>query len=157
MSVETSAQPSSAGVEPGGTPAHDPVNSPRHYAGKTMQVIDVIEAWRANAHMGNVIKYILRAPSKNGVQDLQKAIWYLKRAHKVHTGPLQTEKASGPNFEVVEREFGVSERIATAYTATTIAIQLGENFLIRRAWLEAAIANIEAEIVSLQSGSGGAT
>jgi hypothetical protein len=150
------AQPSSAGVVPGETPAHDPVHRPSHYVGKTMQVIDVIEAWRANAHMGNVIKYILRAPNKNGIQDLQKAIWYLNRAITTHTGPLQTEKAQGPNFEVILKEFGVSMNIAAAYTAATIAMQLGGNFLNRRTWLETAIKDIELEIKELQSGSGGA-
>jgi hypothetical protein len=154
--VEIAAQPSSAGVAPGETPAHDPVNRPSHYVGKTMQVIDVIEAWRANAHMGNVLKYIMRAPNKNGIQDLQKAIWYLNRAITTHTGPLQTEKARGPNFEVIRKEFGISMEIAGAYTAATIAMQLGGNFLNRRTWLQVAIDNIEAEIVRLQTGSGGA-
>lgn len=155
--VDITAQPSSAGVAPGETPAHDPVNRPSHYVGKTMQVIDVIEAWRANAHMGNVLKYIMRAPNKNGIQDLQKAIWYLKRCITTHTGPLQTEKARGPNYEVIIKEFGVSMNIASAYTAATIAMQLGGNFLNRRTWLETAIVNIELEIQELQSGSGGAT
>jgi hypothetical protein len=29
--------------------------------------------------LGNAVKYIWRADMKNGVEDLQKAVWYLQR------------------------------------------------------------------------------
>jgi hypothetical protein len=129
-----------------------------------MQVINVIEAWRCNAHMSSVFRYILRAPHKNGIQDLQKAIWYLKRMATIQTGPLQTENVLGPEREEIIDEFGVSDHIAHAYFDATIAIRLGKDFLIRRPWLEYAIDYIEQEIADLDtsldeqfthSGSGG--
>lgn len=61
--------------------AYDPVNQPQHYASRTPEPIDVIEAWDLGFHLGNAVKYIARAGYKteNPVQDLQKAIWYLQR------------------------------------------------------------------------------
>lgn len=58
--------------------ASDPVNHPKHYQSEGMEVIDVIEAFKLGFPLGNAIKYILRAgKKKNGLQDLQKAAWYL--------------------------------------------------------------------------------
>lgn len=44
---------------------------------KTIQPWDIIETWGLDFWRGNVIKYILRAPEKNGVEDLKKAKHYL--------------------------------------------------------------------------------
>ena len=59
------------------------VNHPDHYGGEdnTYEAIKVIEAWDLNFHLGNVVKYITRAgkKSKNSIEDLKKAEWYLKR------------------------------------------------------------------------------
>lgn len=59
----------------------DMVNSPPHYNKAGIEVIDVIETyWPTNYHMGNVIKYALRAPYKQDeLTDLRKAQWYLDR------------------------------------------------------------------------------
>lgn len=52
-----------------------------------MQSIDVIEAFELGFHLGNAIKYILRAGKKGErEQDLQKAIWYLKREIETYEG-----------------------------------------------------------------------
>lgn len=56
------------------------VNHPSHYQGKRFESIDVIEDFDLGFHLGNSIKYILRAGKKgNKIQDLKKAIWYLER------------------------------------------------------------------------------
>ena len=59
------------------------VNHPDHYGGEdnTYEAIKVIEAWDLNFHLGNVVEYISRAgkKSKNSVEDLKKAEWYLSR------------------------------------------------------------------------------
>ena len=56
------------------------VNNPSHYNRNGIEVIDVIEAYNLNFRLGNVIKYILRSDLKgNKKQDLEKALWYLKR------------------------------------------------------------------------------
>ncbi len=58
----------------------DMVNHPPHYQGKKFESIDIIEDFELGFHLGNAIKYILRAGKKgNKIQDLKKAIWYLER------------------------------------------------------------------------------
>lgn len=58
----------------------DNINHPLHYTHTKFEVIDIIEAFRLNYHMGNVIKYILRHEHKgNAIEDLKKARWYLDR------------------------------------------------------------------------------
>lgn len=58
----------------------DPVNSPPHYTSGPIEVIDIIEGFRLGFCLGNVVKYILRAPHKGAeLQDLKKAEWYLRR------------------------------------------------------------------------------
>lgn len=62
---------------------HDPVNSPSHYRSKAgrFEAIDVIEEFELGYHLGNAIKYILRAGKKGELsEDLEKARWYLARA-----------------------------------------------------------------------------
>ncbi len=61
---------------------NDPVNHPAHYTDGKYEVIDVIEGWNLNFHLGNALKYIARAGKKNPdkrIEDLEKAAWYLKR------------------------------------------------------------------------------
>ena len=59
----------------------DLVNHPPHYKAGGIEVIDFIEAKDLNFRLGNAVKYISRAGKKdsNPVQDLEKAVWYLKR------------------------------------------------------------------------------
>ena len=61
------------------------VSHPPHYQSKTgLEVIDVIEAFTSDLQgieatdTGNIIKYICRWKQKNGLQDLNKAMWYLQ-------------------------------------------------------------------------------
>lgn len=56
------------------------INHPDHYGGDTpYEAIKVIEAWGLNFNLGNLIKYIKRCDSKNGLEDLKKGLWYLER------------------------------------------------------------------------------
>lgn len=62
-------------------PAPDLVNHPPHYTTGGIETIDFIRAKQLDYCLGNVVKYITRAPHKgNEVQDLKKARWYLDRA-----------------------------------------------------------------------------
>jgi hypothetical protein len=57
------------------------VNHPKHYGGKDnpLEVINIINHYKLNFELGNLIKYVLRADNKgNRKQDLQKALWYLQ-------------------------------------------------------------------------------
>lgn len=67
----------------------DMVNHPPHYASKTgIETIDVIEAFTDGlmgieaTDTGNIIKYICRWKGKNGLEDLNKAKWYLEHLIK---------------------------------------------------------------------------
>lgn len=56
------------------------VSHPSHYNTGKIEVIDVIEDWHLDFHLGNAVKYIARCNYKdNKIEDLRKAIWYLQR------------------------------------------------------------------------------
>lgn len=62
----------------------DMVNHPAHYKSETgLEAIDVIEAFTFDlkgieaTDTGNILKYMCRWKKKNGLQDLQKAQFYL--------------------------------------------------------------------------------
>lgn len=56
------------------------VDHPKHYNITKFEVIDIIEEFELDFHLGNAIKYILRAKHKGKYkEDLEKAIWYLNR------------------------------------------------------------------------------
>lgn len=59
---------------------HDPVKKPKHYNFGKIEVIAFVEDQQLGYHLGNVIKYVTRAPHKGEeIQDLKKAAWYLQR------------------------------------------------------------------------------
>lgn len=58
----------------------DSVSRPAHYKQGAIEVIDFIEDQKLPYHLGNVLKYICRAPYKGSmIADLKKAAWYLTR------------------------------------------------------------------------------
>lgn len=58
----------------------DLINHPSHYTFSSIEVIDAIEAWKLDFHLGNCVKYIARSSHKgNLLEDLKKARWYLDR------------------------------------------------------------------------------
>ena len=64
---------------------NDSVNHPTHYTDGKYEVIDFIESqgWQDNFYIGNAIKYLSRAGKKDPAkkqEDINKAIWYLKRS-----------------------------------------------------------------------------
>ena len=60
----------------------DPINNPSHYTQGKIEVLDFILDQDLPYLPGQVIKYICRYRFKNGVEDLQKAEFYLKRLIK---------------------------------------------------------------------------
>ena len=61
------------------TEKHDPVNHPKHYNSHPsgIEAISITEYMSFN--IGNAIKYLWRQEMKNGIEDLQKAVFYIKR------------------------------------------------------------------------------
>lgn len=66
----------------------DQVNNPVHYNHSGIECIQAIEAMTENMsgsiapHAANVLKYLWRCEYKNGLEDIDKAIWYLNRLRK---------------------------------------------------------------------------
>lgn len=60
------------------TDEFDPVNKPKHYNSHPsgIQCIEITRHMVFN--LGNAMKYIWRADLKGGIEDLEKAIWYLE-------------------------------------------------------------------------------
>ena len=65
----------------------DAVNHPSHYTDGGIETIDFIEAKKLPYHLGNAVKYIVRAGHKHSegmsdkdkaIQDLEKAMQYLE-------------------------------------------------------------------------------
>ena len=59
------------------------------YYNSSVQPLDLIEAWNLNFHLGNVVKYICRAGRKDPateIEDLKKAMFYLKRWIELNSG-----------------------------------------------------------------------
>ncbi len=71
--------------EPKDEEPKETVNHPNHYQSSKFEVIDIIDEFgkdysgESAFDFGNVVKYILRAKKKNGLEDLKKAQWYLSR------------------------------------------------------------------------------
>lgn len=58
----------------------DPVNHPPHYTEHPSGVECIQITEHMNFCLGNAVKYIWRAGRKDdGLQDLEKAVWYLNR------------------------------------------------------------------------------
>lgn len=57
----------------------DPVEKPAHYNQGKIEVCDFILDQKMDYLEGNIVKYVSRYKFKNGLQDLQKAKWYLER------------------------------------------------------------------------------
>lgn len=69
--------------------APDNVNQPAHYTQGGIETLDFIKAkLSTEAYKGflqaNIIKYVTRYEHKNGVEDLQKAEFYLRELIKVN-------------------------------------------------------------------------
>lgn len=68
----------------------DKVNHPSHYTAGKFEVIEIIESIANSMNLtpfegymlGNTLKYLARFKHKNGLEDLNKAKWYLERLIK---------------------------------------------------------------------------
>ena len=50
-----------------------------HYSRFTPEPIEVAEAWGLNHHQASALAYLVKYDAKGGVEDLEKAIWYIER------------------------------------------------------------------------------
>ena len=65
----------------------DNVNRPSHYRKGKVECIEAIKSATSDGYQfylqGNIIKYMWRFNHKNGLEDLQKAQWYLSELIKI--------------------------------------------------------------------------
>lgn len=67
---------------------NDNVNHPSHYTQGGIECIDALKAATVGLTgieavcTANAIKYLWRWKHKNGIEDIEKAIWYLERLRK---------------------------------------------------------------------------
>jgi len=69
----------------------DNVNNPSHYGNGQIECIDYLEDFMTTEEFigylrGNIGKYLHRWRYKNGLEDLRKAEWYLKKLIEVYNG-----------------------------------------------------------------------
>lgn len=57
----------------------DNVNHPKHYTSHPSGVECIQITEHMSFTLGNAMKYIWRADLKNGIEDLEKAQWYINR------------------------------------------------------------------------------
>lgn len=97
----------------------DLVNHPPHYISKNgLETIDVIEAFTSDmvgieaACTANMIKYACRWKHKNGIQDIEKLIWYANRLIE----HLKNDRAD--ELEKVKDSFNTDMVVMTGYDFT---------------------------------------
>lgn len=66
-------QPKPVWQEPSKAGSYNTITRPAHYARFPIQPIDFIEANDLDFHQASVLKYLVRFPFKNGLEDLHKA------------------------------------------------------------------------------------
>ena len=85
---------------------YDPVNHPSHYIKAAVMVQPIELTARLNACLGQAVNYIVRAPYKNNeVEDLEKAIFYLKKYGEVMADVYNAERNIGGSAVVLGRIF----------------------------------------------------
>ena len=66
------------------------VDHPPHYNTTSIETIDMIGSVTGDGFefypQGNIMKYLCRYPYKNGVEDLEKARWYLNKLIEIKKG-----------------------------------------------------------------------
>lgn len=78
----------------------DNVNHPSHYNSGKIEVIEAVEDWGLGYHCGNAVKYTARAGKKDPkkeVEDLKKAVWYLKRQIEILEASKENREVVRPN------------------------------------------------------------
>ena len=107
---------------------YEKVNQPQHYSGGGITAMQIIEAFNLNFALGNVIKYALRAGRKPGeeeLQDLDKALWYLKRERDAaqERAVSRENKAASAGLEGLE---GLAARESAGAWGEVTAVDLAE-------------------------------
>ena len=122
----------------------DNVNHPAHYETGKFECIDVmVETQGVEATQDfcvcNALKYVYRHKKKNGMEDLQKAIWYLNKAVKwlesqseKALAEVETQSEKALNTYYAER----NEKIGLDATATAISALMQQAYSLTESFKE---------------------
>nr|WMM95532.1 hypothetical protein MEP433_gp20 [Methylophilales phage MEP433]WOZ55701.1 hypothetical protein MEP434_gp19 [Methylophilales phage MEP434] len=83
----------------------DNVNNPEHYTQGDVECIDAIDSATTGlvgmvaVCVANVIKYVWRFARKNGLEDLDKADYYLQRVRRIVRAKKENERQLNFNFD----------------------------------------------------------
>jgi len=91
------------------------VNHPKHYTNGKIECIDALESATIGLEgieavdTGAAIKYLWRWKLKGGVEDLKKAIWYIKHLIKSQGEIYDDESKSEPSLFVEDLKISIVE------------------------------------------------
>ena len=72
--------------------SNDSVNRPKHYTNGNIDVLDFILDQNLPYIEGNIVKYICRHKLKNGLEDVQKAEFFVKKLIENYNNKEMFEK-----------------------------------------------------------------
>lgn len=91
------------------------VHHPTHYNAGTPEVLEIIKGWGLCFIVGNVVKYLLRAPHKGReLEDLQKAQFYLQQ--RIDAVRAQMAATNPPAVKVDDHKRGLYKKWNVART-----------------------------------------
>ena len=100
---------------------NDNVQHPAHYTQGEIECIDCIKAATVNKIgieafcVGNAIKYLFRYENKNGIEDVNKARWYINRLIQ-EVEPKQAENLKAQTLETKAKEYMYNYPVDPAIT-----------------------------------------
>jgi hypothetical protein len=98
-----------------------------HYE-SDIEPIDLIEQLGLTFHEGNVVKYVTRHSLKNGREDLEKALWYVKRMIDNWRGPDNIGTFTDPlALETALEAYLTANRMPTCSTEAFIIDMICNN------------------------------
>ena len=128
----------------------DNINNPVHYTSNQSGIECIVIAEWLGFNLGNAFKYLYRFQKKNGIEDLQKAVWYLNNEVKFHevnkvmsAMGFTTSQYLTANNSVAKIGLYLPPNIAKAMLHLIDYTQFGYVY-----WLDYAIKAIEIEINS---------
>jgi hypothetical protein len=132
------------------------VNHPPHYNSGKYEVIEVIEDWKLGYHRGNAVKYIARAgikdPTKE-VEDLEKAVWYLKRYMEILKAAKEGRDATRPNAMNPRTPASISATAACDSDQAVVRTDIAPNVLaqlreLKGHWGGVSVEGLDKEVLA---------
>ena len=114
----------------------DNIEKPSHYTFGKFECIDVIEELSKQNNLqgaegflyGNIIKYLWRYKHKNGIEDLQKARWYLDRLISNTENDFKPVEDNNEDNKLIKCERKLSKRDLRVMRELETALKMINDF-----------------------------